>query len=354
MPPKLNPSAAELNNGETQSPRGYGPGIMANPPPPSFKGGKQNFSVWRIKFTAALIRKGLDHVLEGKHSKDKDQAAEDNKDVWTDLILSMDDLSTRLIQNVPDHDGEACWKILKDHYEGTKQDKIYTAYRNLINFELGSDEGISEYLCRLDDIKATLIEAEREMDPQFLVEQAKNGLTEPYNLFVEVLNTLKPEDKPSYDLFKIQLKAKETELKASQKEMIMKAQVHSYGNEVSKRMYCLKCRRSGHLRHECRTRYCDFCKMYGHQKSDCFRLEEKLRRQQQQQQEENYSEEEACDAANVLHTKPTGNSDECDDYDFGFTAVVHSQAELEPGCKRRPVQYRGRRADERPAGCKFR
>ncbi|CAL4063612.1 unnamed protein product [Meganyctiphanes norvegica] len=136
--------------------------------------------------------------------------------------------------------------------------------------------------------------------------------------------------------------------------MIMKAQVHSYGNEVSKRMYCLKCRRSGHLRHECRTRYCDFCKMYGHQKSDCFRLEEKLRRQQQQQQEENYSEEEACDAANVLHTKPTGNSDECDDYDFGFTAVVHSQAELEPGCKRRPVQYRGRRADERPAGCKFR
>ena len=166
MPPKLTPQAAELNNGETQSPRGYGPSnMMANPPPPSFKGGSQNFSVWRIKFTAALIRKGLDHVLEGKHSKDKDQAAEDNKDVWTDLILSMDDLSTRLIQNVPDHDGEACWKILKDHYEGTKQDKIYTAYRNLINFELGSDEGISEYLCRLDDIKATLIEAERTMDP---------------------------------------------------------------------------------------------------------------------------------------------------------------------------------------------
>ncbi|CAL4083719.1 unnamed protein product, partial [Meganyctiphanes norvegica] len=118
-------------------------------------------------------------------------------------------------------------------------------------------------------------------------------------------------------------------------------------------MFCQKCRRSGHLWHECRTRYCDFCKRYGHQKSDCFRLEEKLKRQPQQQQEENYDEEEACDTANVLHSKPTGNSDECDYYDFRFTVVVHSQAERQAGCKQRRVQYSRRRvADEQPAGCK--
>ncbi|CAL4209580.1 unnamed protein product, partial [Meganyctiphanes norvegica] len=178
--------------------------------------------------------------------------------------------------------------------------------KNLINFELGSDKGISEYLCRLDDIKATLIEGSKILFPspenitgsdmpeqkyffrsgistfnlyycvnvlrmcsatlhadpfageifpcksyillvlvlnlilkkdlffmkKYRLPNLRAPLTEPYNFFVEVLNTLKPDDRPSYDLFIIQLKAKETELKTSQKDMKIRTPTARVSNQI--------------------------------------------------------------------------------------------------------------------------
>ena len=85
--------------------------------------------------------------------------AEDNAEVYAELIQCLDDTSMNLIFCDAKDNGREALAILRAHYMSTEKPRVIVLYTELISLVKGCDEDLTQFILRAETVKAQLVKA---------------------------------------------------------------------------------------------------------------------------------------------------------------------------------------------------
>ena len=106
-----------------------------------FDGDGDKYEVWEAKFRGYLTTKKLDGVLT-KTSP----TADENEEVYAELIQLLDDRSIALILRDAADKGKETLDILRNYYLGTSKPRVISLYKKLTTLRLAGDEELIDYI----------------------------------------------------------------------------------------------------------------------------------------------------------------------------------------------------------------
>ena len=149
-----------------------------------FDGVPENYEKWEVKFLAHLRLQGLKKVVTA--SDDTAVNADQNEEVYAELVQVLDDKSLTLIMREAVDDGRKAFKILREHYASNSTPRIITLYTELTSLSAGRDESMTEYTIRAETAAAALREAKETVSDALLIAMVVKGLPDEYKPFIAV------------------------------------------------------------------------------------------------------------------------------------------------------------------------
>ena len=153
-----------------------------------FDGVTENYEKWEVKFLAHLRLQGLKKVVT--LSDDTAVNAEQNEEVFAELVQVLDDKSLTLIMREAVDDGRKAFKILREHYASNSTPRIIALYTELTSLSAGRDESMTDYLIRAETAVAALREAKET------VSDARSPYRHGFEGFTRRLQTLHSRGNP--------------------------------------------------------------------------------------------------------------------------------------------------------------
>ncbi len=166
-----------------QNSTGYGP-RMSRGRRPVFNGDERSFEIWDLKFTSYLRICSLHKVIEEHEETNVD--AEQNAEVFAELVQCLDDRSINLIIRDARNDGRKAMKILQEHYRPKGKARVITLYTELTSLSKGT-ESVTDYIVKAESITAALREAEETISDSLLIAMILKGLPEEFKPFAVVI-----------------------------------------------------------------------------------------------------------------------------------------------------------------------
>ncbi|KAF2346677.1 Zinc finger CCHC-type [Trinorchestia longiramus] len=241
---------------------GYGPSNL------TFDGNDERYELGEVKFRAYLDLKSLNSVLEGEESS---LDVVKNKQVFSELVQTLDDKSLSLIIRDAYGDGRKSMKILRDHYLGSSKPRIIALYCELAALKMQNGETVTDYLLRAETTASYLKRAGEMISDGLIIAMIIRRLPAAYNAFSTVV-TQRDSAEMDFQKFKSALKSEEETKRTRQshsenEERVMKVK--------DSKIICYLCGKSGHKKVECKNysvkknRWCSICKSASHDTKFC-------------------------------------------------------------------------------------
>ena len=275
-------------------PIGYGPGRALKML--HFTGEESQWELWEERFTAYLRQKKLQNIIDPTHRGAVD--VNKNADVYSELVQFLDDRSLGLIMRDAKNDGKKSMAILREHYAGTGKPRMIALYSQLCSLTKQSEEDITSYLLRAENIVASLKNSGANIDDAFVIAVVLKGLPAEFHTFAVI--TAQNEREMTFQEFKASLRSFEDSHKTTtlDSDRVMKARVQLQQNNngrnqshderhdgrqnrnrnqsQSGRILCYGCGNEGHKSNsrECplkQNKWCNICRSPSHQESQCRR-----------------------------------------------------------------------------------
>ena len=165
---------------------GYGPSRRL-----IFDGNDDKYELWEVKFLAHLRIQKLLKVVQSRESERSDNDAEENAEVFAELVQYLDDKSLSLIIRDAQDDGRKALKILREYYRGSSKPRVISLYTELTSLKMGSEESVTDYVLRAE-ISATALKAAGEViSDSLLTAMVLKGLPDGFRAFSTVITQKK-------------------------------------------------------------------------------------------------------------------------------------------------------------------
>ena len=254
-----------------------------------FNGDERQYEQWETRFLGYLKIKKLKDVvapLPGQAAVDDPSL---NEQVYAELCQFLDSTSMQLIMRDAKDNGKEALKILREHYAGSSKPRIITMWRQLSRLTKGSNETVTEYVLKAEQLAAALKAANENVSDSLLIAMVLDGLPREFMAFVTVIT--QTETVLSFQKFKQQLRSFEETMSAqSTRNKTGDDNIMSVNSEHG--VTCFKCGQEGHKANKCpkgknsgrggkkggngqtgNTKYCTHCKTNTHNTSNCRKLQ---------------------------------------------------------------------------------
>ena len=242
-----------------------------------FDGVAENYERWEVKFLAHLRLQGLKKVVTAGDDAEID--ADQNEEVFAELVQVLDDKSLTLVMREAVDDGRKAFKLLREHYASNSTPRIITLYTELTSLSAGRDESMTDYLIRAETAAAALKEAKETVSDALLIAMVLKGLPDEYRPFIAVATQ---KEGQTFQDFKSTLRGyEETEKSRAKKDdrpdSVLKVRVggaaaKGAASEVRK---CYGCGSEKHIAKNCPDKqnkvgkWCTFCQSKTHNDQNC-------------------------------------------------------------------------------------
>ena len=262
---------------------GYRPGMFPNRTS-FFNSDKDDFELWEMKFKAHLRLNKLHKILK-EEPTEATQATydESNQDIFSLLVMSLDDKALNLIMRDAENDGKKALKILREHYLGTSKPRVISLYCELTSLKMKSTESVVEYLIRAETASSHLKQAKETVSDSLLIAMVIKGLPERYRSFNTVISQ-KDSEELDFQKFKVALRTYDENEKAREahySETSDNVLSVENKNSAGKQIVCFNCNCKGHKSFECtkpkvnkanksgKRKWCENCRSPTHNSVDC-------------------------------------------------------------------------------------
>ena len=229
---------------------GYGPSNHPNRRN-IFNSDHDDFELWEVKFMAHLRLSKLDAVLKQEPDVST-QAAYDEKnaDIFSTLVMCLDDKALSLIMRDAKDDGKKSLQILREHHLGTSKPRVISLYCELTTLKMAGDESVVEYLIRAETEASRLKKANETVSDSLLIAMVIKGLPDRYRSFNTVISQ-KDNDDLHFQKFKMAVCTYEENEKARETHCSTdKDTVLNVGHD-SNSIQCYPCGTKGHKSYQC-------------------------------------------------------------------------------------------------------
>ena len=257
---------------------GYSPTLLPNRMG-IFNSDKDDYELWEMKFKAQLRLGKLDKILK-EEPTEATQATynESNQDIFSLLVMCLDDKALNLIMRDAENDGKKALKILREHYLGTSKPRVISLYCELTSLKMKPTESVVEYLIRAETASSHLKQAKETVSDSLLIAMVIKGLPERYKSFNTMISQ-KDSEELDFQKFKVALrtydeneKAREAHCSESNDNVLSVKNKNRFGKQI----VCYNCEEVGHKSFECdkpkvnkqnkfgKRRWCEVCKTTTH------------------------------------------------------------------------------------------
>ena len=261
--PESNASATAATTRST----GYGPSHSKRP---EFDGNGDKFEMFESRLLGHMRRLKMHKIIlpesEGGVSDDA-LDAEDNAEVYAELIQCLDDTSMNLIFRDARDNGREALAILRAHYMSTEKPRVIALYTELINLVKGCDEDLTQFILRAETVKAQLVKAGETISDSLLMAMVLKGLPSEFKPFMTVTINQTPG---KFAEFKKSLRIYEGTMKVCEQggaDSVMTVKKTRTGAK------CFSCGQKGHIKKNCpnksRKRWCEICQSTTHDTNIC-------------------------------------------------------------------------------------
>ena len=161
---------------------GYGPSNQRQNL--TFDGDERKFELWETKILGYMELKKLKDVLVGTNQP----SVEKIEQAFAELIQFLDERSLSLVMRDACDDGREAFRILREHYAGSRKPRIITLYNQLTTLQKRDSETMTDYILRVDTDANALKTAGEIVSDALLVAMVLKGLPDDYRAFVAVIN----------------------------------------------------------------------------------------------------------------------------------------------------------------------
>ncbi|GAQ78648.1 hypothetical protein KFL_000160510 [Klebsormidium nitens] len=183
--------------------------------------GTDNWPVFKDKFLALLVYKGLAVAIEQPDSAEGKKANDQARALITPYIQ---DAHVRLIKG--EKSAARAWEKLQQNFEKISNARVIQLRKKLTRMKLKPKQAIVEYLGEFKEIKLDLESANQTVDDMELAVHALTGLPKEYSTLVEILENGEMElnlDNIQSKLVQREQKLKmEAEIESKRAEVVMK------------------------------------------------------------------------------------------------------------------------------------
>ena len=156
-----------------------------------------DFSKWLAKFKSAYFKAHNGLGILGVEAAPTNPEARQKYDLqnlylYHELVGLFDDELLDLFLIEGKDDGLLSLKILKDHFEGSQEDRQMNTLSELMEIELSSSETLLQYTNRFKNLKKILDNSKVIIAEKAYIAICLKGLPERFNLFKQVLKQVNP------------------------------------------------------------------------------------------------------------------------------------------------------------------
>ena len=253
---------------------GYG-NIMSSTKRHIFDPEKDDYELWEVKFKA-LLRLNKLYATLNETPTAATQAAYDEKnaEIFSALVMWLDDKSIQLVMRDALDDGKKALGILKEHYLGSSKPRVISLYCELTSLKMADGEDVTAYLLRAETAAARLTSTGETVSSSLLIAMALKGLPEGYNSFTTFMSQKDPAQldfaqfKNALRNFEENEKSREAHFNVTASNNVSKVGMHN----KKKSIRCYRCQQLGHTKQNCnnpRVKYCKICRNSSHDTAEC-------------------------------------------------------------------------------------
>ena len=192
---------------------------------------------------AHLHLKELYDVATAGESAEQPIDEGDNRSIYSELVLLLDNVSLSLIMRDAKDNGRKALKILREHYLGKSKPRIISLYSELASLKMSAEENVTDYVLRAEGAAAALKNAEENISDSLLIVMCLRRLPPRFNSFATVM-TQKDEVVDFVKLKSALRSSEESEKSRLQYEGDMSDNVMNYSNNPNP--LCYHCNKPGH------------------------------------------------------------------------------------------------------------
>ena len=119
-----------------------------------FNGDGDTFPLWETRFSNYLytLNKEIHNAILPRTAgtQESTEAGEKNRRAYAELVQVLDERSLQLIMTDCRSDGQAAFKVLREHYQSIEKPRVPTLYEELITLRMTEEEDIADFDIRAE------------------------------------------------------------------------------------------------------------------------------------------------------------------------------------------------------------
>ena len=225
-----------------------------------FDGQRKSCALWRKKFIGYLCndKPDLFSVMDEALKEDADDVTKakyekDNRKLYYDLVLVLDDKTNEIIGNNYENDGRALMQYLEQKFRGSDTPALLSYYHEWTTLKMEANEAIVDYIARAESAISGLKSCGTVLSETLKMASVLHGLPKAYASFItlhEQMDKLKTLEELKTHLEKYEKTLKNVN---ESPEVEEPGAVASLMRTVKRKVpNCYGCGEKGHKKNECK------------------------------------------------------------------------------------------------------